>query len=61
MTTQQIATKVLNLAVQLRGRLDCRFLAKHLGVSADEMNAAIDLLGKKIIRVRGVGHCIQAA
>lgn len=61
MTTAQLATEILSIARELRGRLDCRFLAKHLNVSADELNAAIALLGKKIINVRGAGHCIQAA
>lgn len=61
MTTKQIAAKVLQIAVQLRGRLDCRFLAKHLNITADELNAALDLLGNKIIRIRGVGQSIQAA
>ncbi len=59
--TKQISTKVLQIAVQNAGRLDCRLIARYLGVSADELNAALDLLGDKIIRVRGVGQCIQLA
>lgn len=62
MTTKQIATKVLNIALQNDGyRIDTRWLAKHLGVSADQLSAALDLLGNKIIRVRGVASHIAAA
>lgn len=62
MTTKQIATKVLNLALQNDGyRIDTRWLARHLGITADQLNAALDFLGKKIIRVRGVGGHITAA
>lgn len=62
MTTKQIATKVLNIAHENDGyRIDTRWLAKHLGITIDQLVAAFDLLGNKIIRVRGVAGHITAA
>lgn len=62
MTTKQIATQILSIAIENDGyRVSTRWIAGHLNLSAEQISEALDLLGKKIIRVRGVGAFIQAA
>lgn len=62
MTTKQTATRVLQIVTENSGyRVQLRWLAGHLKVTAEELSAALDLLGRKIIRVRGAGAYIVAA
>ena len=50
MTTKQLATKILQIAIQLQGRCDCRFLAKHLGGGLDKSLPDLqrDVAGKPV-------------
>ena len=62
MTTKQIATKVLNIAIENAGyRIQNRWLANRLNISAAQLSAALDHLGNQIVRVRGVAGYICAA
>jgi len=55
----KLTTQILKVAKANAGyRIDTRWLAKHLNVTADQLNTALDLLGHRIVRVRGVAGYI---